>query len=62
LQALWVLLLQEDANLALATIISEHLSINGSESIEPNKDNKSIYEQGFKNYQNAVNQVSPLFQ
>ena len=62
LQALWVLLLQDDANLALATIISEHLSIKGSESIEPNKDNKSIYEQGFKNYQNAVNQVSPLFQ
>ena len=30
--------------------------------VQPNKHNKSIYEQGFKNYQNAVNQVSPLFQ
>ena len=61
LQALWVLIREKDNNIKLDTIITDHLAVDEGKSSLPNLECKDIYNKGYSDYQNAVNQITPLF-
>ena len=61
LQALWVLLKENDPDLELASVTSEHLTEDPSTSTSPNKNNFSAYRDGYKRYGEAVEIVMDLY-
>lgn len=61
LQALWVLQREEHPKMDLIEVTDQHLTKNDDLSVLPDPSNKLAYEQGFSDYQNAVEHISPLF-
>ena len=61
LQALWVLIREKDKSIKLDEIITDHLAVDEGKSTLPNLECKDIYKKGYSDYQNAVNQITPLF-
>ena len=61
LQALWVLQREEHPKIDLIEITDQHLTKNNDLSVSPDPSNKLAYVQGFSDYQNAVEHISPLF-
>ena len=61
LQALWVLLKEKDPDLELASVTSEHLTEDLCTSTSPNKNNFSVYRDGYQRYGEAVQIVMDLY-
>lgn len=61
LQALWVLQKQSDDSISIEDITTAHLSSNEALCSDPDPHNVDVYEDGYRAYRRAVDQVTPLY-
>lgn len=61
LQALWMLLSQDDPTVGIDVIVDDHLAVDAGRSTEPLAKNAAVYAQCYAAYQAAVKQISPLY-
>jgi xylulokinase len=61
LQALWVLQRQGGDSISIEDITTVHLSRNESLCTCPDQGNVDVYEDGYRAYRRAVDQVTPLY-
>jgi xylulokinase len=62
LQALWVLQRQNDCSLGIEAVTAEHLLTRPDACRKPDAVNALRYEQGYADYQRALEHVIPLFE
>jgi xylulokinase len=61
LQALWSLERCTNSALTIAEVTAEHVAVDTALGCEPNSDRQAAYAEIYRNYQRAVDQITPLY-
>ena len=61
LQALWSLERRTEPSLAIGAITDRHVRVDAAAAVRPNPGNVTAYAAAYRNYQRALDHVSPLF-